>query len=136
SARATHAAGVRQLRTRRRGHRGAGREHIPQPSPGSHFGHEPGGTPGRGGVHGVQGTAALLDKQFRLLWRGCRTALPRHQTLSATLDWSYNLLTPTERLVLRRLAVFVGGFSLEAVLDAVAESLGPAELTETRPTLA
>jgi predicted ATPase len=89
----------------------------------------------RVGVHGVQGTASLLDKQFRLLWRGRRTALPRHQTLSATLDWSYNLLSPTERLVLRRLAVFVGGFSLEAALDVAAEGLDPAELTETLATL-
>jgi predicted ATPase len=87
------------------------------------------------GVHGVLGTAALLDQQFRLLWHGRRTALPRHQTLSATLDWSYNLLSPTERLVLRRLAVFVGGFSLEAALDVAAESLDPAELTETLATL-
>jgi predicted ATPase/DNA-binding winged helix-turn-helix (wHTH) protein len=86
-------------------------------------------------VHGVRGTAALLDKQFRLLWRGRRTALPRHQTLGATLDWSYNLLSPTERLVLRRVAVFVGGFSLEAALDVVAESLDQAELTETLATL-
>jgi predicted ATPase/DNA-binding winged helix-turn-helix (wHTH) protein len=90
----------------------------------------------RVGVHGVQGTASLLDKQFRLLWHGRRTALPRHQTLSATLDWSYNLLSPTERLVLRRLAVFVGSFSLEAALEVVAESLGHAELTETLATLA
>ena len=89
----------------------------------------------RVGVHGVQGTASLLDQQFRLLWHGRRTALPRHQTLSATLDWSYNLLSPTEQLVLRRLAVFVGGFSLEAALDVVAESLDPAELTETLATL-
>ena len=89
----------------------------------------------RVGVHGVQGTASLLDKQFRLLWRGRRTALPRHQTLSATLDWSYNLLSQTERLVLRRLAVFVGGFSLQAALDVAAESLGPAELTEALATL-
>ena len=89
----------------------------------------------RVGVHGVRGTASLLDKHFRLLWRGRRTALPRHQTLSATLDWSYNLLSPTEQLVLRRLAVFVGGLSLEAALDVVAESLGPAELTETLATL-
>ena len=81
-------------------------------------------------VHGVRGTAALLDQQFRLHWRGRRTALPRHQTLSATLDWSYNLLSPIEQLVLRRLAVFVGGFSLDAALDVVAESLHPAELTE------
>ena len=86
-------------------------------------------------AHGVQGTASLLDRQFRLLWRGRRTALPRHQTLSATLDWSYNLLSATERLVLRRLAVFVGSFSLEAALDVVAESLDPAELTETLATL-
>jgi predicted ATPase/DNA-binding winged helix-turn-helix (wHTH) protein len=89
----------------------------------------------RVGVHGVRGTAALLDKQFRLLWHGRRTALPRHQTLSATLDWSYNLLTPTEQLVLRRLAVFVGGLSLEAALAVVAESLPLAELTETLATL-
>ena len=85
----------------------------------------------RVGVHGVQGTASLLNKQFRLLWRGRRTALPRHQTLSATLDWSYNLLSATEQVVLRRLAVFVGGFSLQSALDVVAEGLGPAELTET-----
>jgi predicted ATPase/DNA-binding winged helix-turn-helix (wHTH) protein len=90
----------------------------------------------RVGAHGVQGTAALLDKQFRLLWRGRRTALPRHQTLSATLDWSYNLLSPTEQLVLRRLAVFVGGFSLEAALDVIVEGLDPAALTETLATLA
>jgi predicted ATPase len=89
----------------------------------------------RVGAHGVQGTAALLDKQFRLRWRGRRTALPRHQTLSATLDWSYNLLSPTEQLILRRLAVFVGGFSLEAALYVAAENLGPAQLTETLATL-
>src|SRR6202012_3378836 len=59
----------------------------------------------------------------------------RHQTLSATLDWSYNLLSPTEQLVLRRLAVFVSGFSLQAALDVVAENLDPAPLTETLATL-
>jgi predicted ATPase/DNA-binding winged helix-turn-helix (wHTH) protein len=89
----------------------------------------------RVGVHGVRGTASLLDRQFRLLWRGRRTALPRHQTLSATLDWSYNLLSQTEQLVLQRLAVFVGGFSLEAALDVAAESFDPAALTETLATL-
>ncbi len=67
---------------------------------------------------------------------GARTALPRHQTLGATLDWSYNLLSRTEQLVLRRLAVFVGGFSLDAALDVAAENLRPAELTETLATLA
>jgi predicted ATPase/DNA-binding winged helix-turn-helix (wHTH) protein len=89
----------------------------------------------RVGVYGVRGTASLLDNQFRLLWRGRRTALPRHQTLSATLDWSYNLLTDTERLTLRRLAIFVGPFSLNAVLDVVRENLAPPELTEALAAL-
>ena len=83
----------------------------------------------RVGVYGVQGTASLLDKQFSLVWRGRRTALPRHQTLSATLDWSYNLLPDTERVILRRLAIFVGSFSLEAALDVAAGCLDATELT-------
>src|SRR5213593_107164 len=57
---------------------------------------------------GVDGVAARLDDRFRLLTGGSRTALPRHQTMRATLDWSYELLSETERLVLRRLGVFVG----------------------------
>jgi predicted ATPase len=69
---------------------------------------------GRVGAHGLRETAALLDNRFRLLWHGRRTALPRHQTLSATLDWSYDLLTEIERAVLRRLSVFMGSFALEA----------------------
>ena len=89
----------------------------------------------RVGAHGVRGVASLLDKHFRLLWRGRRTALPRHQTLSATLDWSYELLTGTEQLVFRRLAIFVGGFSLAAALQVASEGLDPAELTETVATL-
>jgi predicted ATPase/DNA-binding winged helix-turn-helix (wHTH) protein len=71
---------------------------------------------------GLRGTAALLDSQFRLLWQGRRTALPRHQTLGATLDWSHNLLSEFERVVLRRLAVFVGTFSLEAAQSVAAET--------------
>jgi predicted ATPase/DNA-binding SARP family transcriptional activator len=55
-----------------------------------------------------------LDARFRLLTGGSRTALPRHQTLRATMDWSYELLSEPERALLRRLAVFVGGFTLEA----------------------
>src|SRR5271169_5224436 len=89
----------------------------------------------RVGIYGVRGTASLLDKYFALLWRGRRTALPRHQTLGATLDWSYNLLSDTERLVLRRLAVFVGGFSLQAASEVASESLDTAEFTETLATL-
>src|SRR6267154_1438614 len=69
---------------------------------------------GRVGVHGIKGIASLLDSPCRLLWHGRRTALPRHRTLNAMLDWSYNLLPEPERMVLRRLSVFVGAFSLEA----------------------
>jgi predicted ATPase/DNA-binding winged helix-turn-helix (wHTH) protein len=58
--------------------------------------------------------AARLDDRFQLLTGGRRTALPRHQTLRATLDWSHELLTAVERIVLRRLAVFAGAFGLEA----------------------
>jgi predicted ATPase/class 3 adenylate cyclase len=58
--------------------------------------------------------AARLGDRFRLLTGGSRTALPRHQTLRALIDWSYRLLTEPERIVLRRLAVFAGGWTLEA----------------------
>ncbi len=86
-------------------------------------------------VYGVQGTASLLDKHFRLLWHGRRTALPRHQTLGATLDWSYKLLSGTEQLVFRRLAIFVTGFSLAAALPVASEGLDAAEVTEALATL-
>ena len=84
----------------------------------------------RVGVYGLQRIASLLDDQFRLLWRGRRTALPRHQTLGATLDWSYNLLSRREQLVLRCLAIFVGAFSLEDAVAVAGESLDSAEVTE------
>ncbi len=58
--------------------------------------------------------AARLDDRFRLLTGGSRTALPRQQTLQATLDWSYRLLEEEECLLLRRLSVFAGGWTLEA----------------------
>ena len=58
--------------------------------------------------------ANRLDDRFRLLTSGSRTALPRHQTLRAVVDWSWELLTDAERMVLRRLSVFSGGASLEA----------------------
>src|SRR5262249_10771943 len=57
---------------------------------------------------------ARLDDRLHLLTRGRRTALPRHQTLSATLDWSYKLLPEFERVTLRRLGVFAGWFTMEA----------------------
>jgi predicted ATPase/DNA-binding SARP family transcriptional activator len=58
--------------------------------------------------------ANRLDDRFRLLTGGSRTALPRHRTLRAMVDWSWELLTDAERVVLRRLSVFAGGASLEA----------------------
>src|SRR6267378_4582482 len=63
---------------------------------------------------GVEELAARLDDCFHLLTGGRRTALPRHQTLRATLDWSYQLLPEPERVVLRRLAIFAGSFTLQA----------------------
>jgi len=63
---------------------------------------------------GVERLASGLDDRFRLLTGGSRTALPRHQTLRATLDWSHDLLSEPERIVLRRLSVFAGSFTLEA----------------------
>src|SRR5260370_12466667 len=54
------------------------------------------------------------DERFRLRAGGRRTALPRHQTMHATLEWSHELLTASERVLLHRLAVFAGVFDLEA----------------------
>jgi predicted ATPase/DNA-binding winged helix-turn-helix (wHTH) protein len=68
----------------------------------------------RAATLGLQGVANRLDDRFAVLTGGRRTALPRHQTLRATLDWSYDLLPERERRLLRRLSVFVGGFTLDA----------------------
>ena len=65
-------------------------------------------------VLSVEQIAERLDDRFRLLTGGSRTALPRQQTLRALIDWSYHLLSDQERLLFRRLAVFVGGWRLEA----------------------
>jgi predicted ATPase/DNA-binding winged helix-turn-helix (wHTH) protein len=79
---------------------------------------------GRVIAHGFRGTAALLDGRFKLEWHGRRTALPRHQTLNSMLDWSYDLLSEQERLVLRRLSIFVGVFGLDAAADIVVDPDG------------
>jgi len=63
--------------------------------------------------------SARLDHRFRLLTTGDRTALPRHQTLQAMIDWSYDLLSPLEQVVFGRLSVFAGGWTLDAA-EAVA----------------
>lgn len=64
---------------------------------------------------GIQDLVGLLDGSFRLQMTGRRTALPRHRSLSATLDWTYSMLTASEQAMLRQLAVFTGSFTLEAV---------------------
>ena len=76
----------------------------------------------RVGSFGIRGTAGFLEYRFRLLWQGRRSALPRHHTLQAMLDWSFNLLSERDRRVLRRLSVFVGPFTHDAALDVARDA--------------
>jgi predicted ATPase len=62
----------------------------------------------------IETLASRLDDRFRLLTDGNRAALPRHRTLRAMIDWSHDLLSEPERMLLRRLAVFAGGWTPEA----------------------
>jgi len=68
----------------------------------------------------VEQISKRLDDRFRLLTGGARTALPRQQTLRALIDWSYDILSEKERLLLQRLSVFAGGWTLEAVEEICA----------------
>ena len=70
---------------------------------------------------GLQGVVSRLDRRLWLPATGCRTAAPRHQTLRASLDWSYSLLTGEEQRVLRRLSVFAGSFTMDAASLVAAE---------------
>jgi predicted ATPase len=76
----------------------------------------------RAAVLSVQGVAAGLRDRFALLTAGRRTALPRQRTLRATLDWSHELLPETERRLLRRLAVFPGGFTIDAAAAVMTDT--------------
>lgn len=69
----------------------------------------------------VEEIAARLDDRFRLLTSGSRAALPRYQTLRASIDWSYELLSDAECALFQRLGIFVGGFTLDAVESVCAE---------------
>ncbi|RAO40328.1 Non-specific serine/threonine protein kinase [Micromonospora noduli] len=81
--------------------------------------------------------ARRLDDRFRLLTGGSRTALPRHRTLRAVVDWSWELLTDAERAVLRRLSVFSGGVSLEAAERVCAgDEVEPEDVLELVTALA
>jgi predicted ATPase/DNA-binding winged helix-turn-helix (wHTH) protein len=75
----------------------------------------------RVGALGIRALARGLNDRFVILTSGRRTALPRQQTLRAMVDWSHDLLSDTERVVLRRLAVFRGGFTLEAAMAVAAD---------------
>ena len=72
-------------------------------------------------VLGAQQVAQRLDQRFQLLTDSGRTAVARHQTLRAAVDWSYDLLPPSEQAALRRLSVFPGTFDLEAAEVVVGE---------------
>ncbi|GAA2601108.1 BTAD domain-containing putative transcriptional regulator [Dactylosporangium fulvum] len=80
---------------------------------------------------GIQRLVAGLDDRFRLLAPGHRGGQPRHQTLTATIDWSWRLLTAPERIVLRRLAVHADGCTLEAA-EAIcaAGDIGPHDVPD------
>jgi predicted ATPase/DNA-binding winged helix-turn-helix (wHTH) protein len=102
---------------------------------------------------GVRGLASRLGDHLRLLTQGRRTTAPRHRTISATLDWSYSLLGDAEQTIFRRLAIFAGGFTLDAaaavaadadhpvaepinlVADLVTKSLVWADVSQTEPRL-
>ncbi|MCA6117334.1 winged helix-turn-helix domain-containing protein [Bradyrhizobium sp. WSM 1738] len=81
----------------------------------------------RVGTHGLREIVTLLDGRLKLEWRGRRTAPPRHQTLGATLDWSYGLISESERIVLRRLAIFAAPFTLQGATMVAGEEGDPAE---------
>ena len=90
----------------------------------------------RVGSLGIRGTADLLDNRFSLLWHGRRTALPRHQTLNAMLDWSYSLLSDREKMVLCRLSVFVGDFTRQAAGSIASETeVGEADVIDAVASL-
>jgi predicted ATPase/DNA-binding winged helix-turn-helix (wHTH) protein len=91
----------------------------------------------RAATHGILPTARQLGERFSLGWPGRRTALPRQQTLQATLDWSYGLLLPSERIVFDRLSVFVGPFSIDAALAVVTDAeMGSDEVAAALDALA
>src|SRR3981189_1583518 len=84
---------------------------------------------GQAAALGLKNTVALLASRLELLKLSHRTTVPRHRTLKATLDWSYNLLSDAERIVLRRLPPLVGHFTLESARYVAGEqSLADAEL--------
>ena len=77
----------------------------------------------RAATLGVGQVEAGLRNRFEMLTNRRRTALPRHRTLRAALDWSYELLTEAERILLHHLALFAGGFTLQAAVEVTGSSI-------------
>jgi predicted ATPase len=91
---------------------------------------------GRTGTYGVRDLARQLESQFALMWPGRRTAVARHQTLSATLGWSYRLLNAREQIVFQRLSAFTGTFTLWMAVALVAdENISRVEATHLLDSL-
>jgi non-specific serine/threonine protein kinase len=85
----------------------------------------------RAATLGVEELADRLDERFNILNGGRRTALPRHRTLRATLDWSYELLPEAEQQLLCRLAMFPAGFSLDAAVAVMGDAAAaPSTVTD------
>jgi predicted ATPase/DNA-binding winged helix-turn-helix (wHTH) protein len=83
------------------------------------------------GLFGIREVASRIDDPLGLLTKGCRTAPPRHQTLRATLDWSYTSLSESERVALRRLAIFDRSFDLNsAVMEIASHTIMPADVAD------
>ena len=79
----------------------------------------------RAATLGSQDILSHLDNRFELLTSGRRTALPKHRTLRAVLDWSYDLLPDDERILLQRLSAFTGSFSLQAAIAVAGSNDAP-----------
>ena len=84
---------------------------------------------------GVQRLANSLEDCFSILTHGRRTAVPRHQTLRATLDWSYQLLSPEDQAALRCLSVFNGSFTLEDAACVMGTLIRPGEANDRLTSL-
>jgi predicted ATPase/DNA-binding winged helix-turn-helix (wHTH) protein len=88
-------------------------------------------------LFGIRGLAARLEDRLGLLTRGRRTAVPRHQTLRAMLDWSYEILPHVEQIALRRLAVFAGAFDTRSASAVIADDdVHPADVLDVLTNLA
>ncbi len=82
-----------------------------------------------------QQLAQRLDERFRVLTGGDRSALPRHQTMRALIDWSYDLLAEPERALFRRLSIFAGGFTLETAVAVCGEGMDEIALLDLLSSL-